>query len=233
MQSLLQFCRKFVTERPFLTALGLLFFFNFCLIFFRIFYAQEAYFLFLVWNLFLAFLPFVMIQGAYFLKTRGAKPFVVLAVGGMSLLFLPNSPYIITDLFHLKHWHHSAPLWFDTLLIFSYASTGIILFYATILIMEKLLRAYFKSNTANFFLIGILFLTAFGIYLGRYMRFNSWDIISNPMSLATEILSYIADPLGHPRIWGVTFTYGMLFFVGYCCIKLFQQTIQNEQSKSL
>lgn len=233
MQSLLRFCENFVTKRPFLTALGLLLSFNFFLIFFRIFYAKEAYFLFLVWNLFLAFLPLVFIQGAYFLKRREAKPFVVLVVAGFSLLFLPNSPYIITDLFHLKYWNHSAPLWFDTLLIFSYASTGIVLFYATVLVMEKLLKVYFQSKTATVLLLGILFLNAFGIYLGRYMRFNSWDIVSNPMHLITEILSYVTDPLGHPRTWGITFTYGMLFFVGYCCIKLFQQTIQNEQSRSV
>jgi|VirMetMinimDraft_7_1064189.scaffolds.fasta_scaffold44064_2 uncharacterized membrane protein len=233
MKSFTRFVQNFITEHPFITALGLLFSFNFCLIISRIIYAQDCYFLFLVWNLFLAFLPFVFIHLASYLKGKNAPLFVVLILGGISLLFLPNSPYIITDLFHLIYWSHSAPLWFDTLMIFSYASTGFILFYATLLMMEKLLKSYFKTSTTTFFLLGIIFLNAFGIYLGRYMRFNSWDIISNPMGLIGEVLSYVSDPLGHPGIWGLTFTYGMLFFVGYCCIKLFQQTIQNEQSKRL
>lgn len=233
MKSFIRFCQRFIFERPFLTALGLLFLFNFCLTFFRIIYSQEGYFLFLVWNLFLALLPFVFIHWASYWREKKAPSLIVFFLGGISLLFLPNSPYIITDLFHLKYWNHTAPLWFDTLMIFSYATTGIILFYATLLKMEKLLKTYFKTSTVTFFLLGIIFLNAFGIYLGRYMRFNSWDIISNPMGLIGEILSYVSNPLGHPRIWGVTFTYGMLFFVGYCCIKLFQQTVQNEQSKSL
>lgn len=233
MKSFINFGQQFIAERPFITALALLFSFNFCLIFFRVIYSQEGYFLFLVWNLFLAFLPFVFIHWANYLKDKKASPLIVLLLGGISLLFLPNSPYIITDLFHLKYWQHSAPLWFDTLMIFSYATTGIILFYASLLIMEKLLKAYFKASVASFLLLGIIFLNAFGIYLGRYMRFNSWDIISNPMGLIGEILTYVSSPFEHPRIWGITFTYGMLFFVGYCCIKLFQQTIQNEQSKSL
>jgi uncharacterized membrane protein len=233
MKSLIRFVQEFILERPFITALGLLFSFNFSLIFFRIIFSQEHYFLFLVWNLFLAFLPFVFIHAASYLKEKKAPLFVVLVLGGISLLFLPNSPYIITDLFHLKYWEDSVPLWFDTLMIFSYATTGVILFYATLLMMEKLLKNYFKTSTVTFLLLGIVFLNAFGIYLGRYMRFNSWDIISNPMGLIGEILSYVINPFEYPRIWGMTFTYGMLFFVGYCCIKLFQQTIQNEQSKSL
>lgn len=233
MKSFIRFCQKKILERPFIAALGLLFLFNFGLTFFRVLYAQEGYFLFLVWNLFLAFLPFVFIHGASYFRNKKGASFVVFLLGGISLLFLPNSPYIITDLFHLKYWNHTAPLWFDTVMIFSYASTGFILFYATLLMMEKLLKTYFKTGTATFFLLGIIFLNAFGIYLGRYMRFNSWDIISNPMGLMEEVVSYISNPLGHPRIWGITFTYGMLFFVGYCCIKLFQQTIQNEQSRSV
>lgn len=233
MKACIHFCQRFILERPFITALGLLFTFNFCLIFFRVIYSQEGYFLFLVWNLFLAFLPFVFIHWASYLKKKETSIIGVLLLGGISLLFLPNSPYIITDLFHLKYWKDSAPLWFDTLMIFSYASTGVILFYATLFMMEKLLKMYFKTSTTTFLLLGILFLNAFGIYLGRYMRFNSWDIISNPMGLIGEILTYVSNPFAHPRIWGITFTYGMLFFVGYCCIKLFQKTIQNEQSKSL
>ena len=207
----------------------------FCMIasIFRYYYSETTQFLFLNWNLFLAFLPFVFIHWASELKKKEVSIIWVLLLGGISLLFLPNSPYIITDLFHLKYWKNSAPLWFDTLMIFSYASTGVILFYATLLMMEKLLKMYFKSSTTTFLLLGILFLNAFGIYLGRYMRFNSWDIISNPMGLIGEILTYVSNPFAHPRIWGITFTYGMLFFVGYCCIKLFQKTIQNEQSKSL
>lgn len=233
MKSFIRFCQKLILERPFLTALALLFLFNFCLIFFRIAYSQGNYFLFLVWNLFLAFLPLVFIYGASYLRDKKASSISVFFLGGISLLFLPNSPYIITDLFHLKYWNHTAPLWFDTLMIFSYASTGIILFYASLFMMEKLLKTYFKRSIVTFFLLGIIFLNAFGIYLGRYMRFNSWDIISNPMGLVGEILSYVSNPLEYPRIWGITITYGMLFFVGYCCIKLFQQSIQNEQSKSV
>ena len=76
--------------------------------------------------------------------------------------------------------------------------------------------------------MGIIFLNAFGIYLGRYMRFNSWDIISNPMALFGEIVNRFVDPIHHPGTWGMTLSYGFLFIIGYFCLKLFQRSLKDQ-----
>lgn len=223
--------KRLINQNPFLLALVLLFSFNFGLTIFRIAYTGGGYFLFLIWNLFLAFIPFVFIQMALWFEKHKLPNLGILGIAALSLLFLPNSPYIMTDLFHLKYWKHSAPLWFDTMMIFSYAATGIVLFYATLLGMEKLLKKYLPASIVGFSMLIIIFLNAFGIYLGRYMRFNSWDIISNPMGLIGEILERFVDPISHTRTWGMTLSYGILFLIGFLCIKLFQRSIeiQNEQ----
>ncbi|BDS11959.1 DUF1361 domain-containing protein [Aureispira anguillae] len=227
MKTLLKNSKQYIVLNPFLTTLFLLFSYDFGLILFRIFYSDGYDFRFLVWNLFLAFLPFVFMQVAVSILAKKRLNVLAWIMFGVSLLFLPNSPYIITDLFHLKYWKHSAPLWFDTLLIFSYALTGVILFYATLLLMERFLNHYLPSKMVQLSLLMVIFLNAFGIYLGRYMRFNSWDIIASPMGLAQEILERFMNPYAHPRTWGLTLGYGLLFLVGFYCIKLFQQSIQK------
>lgn len=219
--------QQLLIDYPFESILFLLFSFNLGLIIFRLSYASDLYFRFLVWNLFLAFLPFVFIKMAVQLNRTSSIKYIVGGFVLLSLLFLPNSPYMITDLFHLYYWKKGAPLWFDTLLIFSYAATGIVLFYATLLILEQLLLNYFNPLVTKTFLFVVIFLNAFGIYLGRYMRFNSWDIVSDPFSLIVEIIASVYDPFAHLRTWGMTLGYGLMFLTGFCCIKLLQKSIER------
>jgi len=75
----------------------------------------------------------------------------------------------------------------------------------------------------------ILFLSGFGIYLGRFLRWNSWDIISNPQLLANDNIHRIMHPLSHPRTWGVTFGFGLLFLFGFLLLNTLQP-IQNKPS---
>lgn len=224
MKSLYQKLQQFIHGNPTVLAFVLLLGFNYSLTIFRICYSSGNTYKFLVWNIFLACLPFVFMQVA--IRTIKGKKGNLLggAMFFLAALFLPNSPYIITDLFHLTYWKNSAPLWFDTLLIFSYAMTGVALFYVTLLLMERFLTHYLPSILVQLSLLLLLFLNAFGIYLGRYMRFNSWDIVSNPIGLLQEILERFTDPYAHPRTWGLTLGYGLMFVVGFYCIKLFQQS---------
>lgn len=197
-------------------AIALMFAFNIALLIFRVFYSMEFRFVFLIWNLFLAVVPYLFMEMA--LKKQQNK-WLAFGLFGASLLFLPNSPYIITDLFHLKH-QASMPLWFDTLLVFSFAITGLLLFYDVLQKMHRFLAQQFSKIIAILGIISIIFLNAFGIYLGRFLRFNSWDIVSNPLGLAREILDRILHPFAHPQTWGVTLGYGTLFLVGFVMVEI-------------
>ena len=140
-------------------------------------------FCFLVWNLFLAWLPF---RTSTILKP-GTSPVPGTLICAMTILFLPNAPYIVTDLFHLKQ-DLLAPLWMDTVLIFSFALAG--LWYWALAV--KNLFAYLgcfqlRKSLVTLIRISVVVLSAYGIYLGRYLRFNSWDVLTDPGSLAEAL----------------------------------------------
>jgi len=143
------------------------------------------------------------------------------------LSFLPNASYIITDIFHLKQ-QKVIPLWFDLLLVISFAVNGMLLFFLSINDMHRLLLIRVSRRVTWLVTILVLFLSGFGIYLGRFLRWNSWDVISNPQLLLVDIIERIKDPLSHPRTWGVTIGFGILFLLGYLLLNVIQSNYQEK-----
>ena len=138
------------------------------------------------------------------------------------LLFFPNSPYILTDLFHLR-LHTSAPMWFDLIVILSFAWTGLIYGFISLLDIETLLKRYINSKIITIISVIFLFLASFGIYLGRFLRWNSWDIISNPFGLFNDVFERIINPFDHPRTWGLTIFMGLLLNMMYFSLKFIKE----------
>jgi uncharacterized membrane protein len=174
----------------------------------RIIKTEHYSFLFLFWNLFLAYLPVLFIK---FIKPKTHKylSFVLL---GFSILFLPNAPYILTDLFHLKK-ALVAPLWFDLILIISFAILGVIYFIMAFeLILETIKRTY--NQKINLVAKPFLFLACgYGIYLGRYLRYNSWDIISNPLDLVNGMVNSVFNPNYYKETLSVTITFTVFLYL--------------------
>tara|TARA_R110002072_G_scaffold18623_1_gene69483 strand:- start:4064 stop:4744 length:681 start_codon:yes stop_codon:yes gene_type:complete len=178
---------------------------------------HSFFFLFLVWNLFLAFIPFVI---SFLLKqqTKGSKYGLFLGFCTW-LLFLPNAPYIVTDLIHLRH---SGPtqIWLDALMITLFALSGLLCYFLSMRHMEIVLVKHFNKKPIHFLLIAIHFLTGFGIYLGRFLRFNSWDILQEPSGIFSKIFHIICFPHLHKGAWLVTIIFGMsLWFLYRISIK--------------
>ena len=138
------------------------------------------------------------------------------------LLFFPNSPYILTDLFHLRE-RNSVPLWFDLILILSFAWTGLTFGFISLLDIEAMLKKYLNSKAVSFIIVAMLFLGSFGVYIGRYLRWNSWDIVNNPFALAADIGERFTDPFSHPRTWGLTILMGVLLNMMYWTFKFFSE----------
>lgn len=187
----------------------------FCLLLlsFRVVYTGSITFLFLGWNLILAIIPYIFVKflpEAKKLKTQ-------LALLMLGILFLPNAPYIITDLFHLR-LHTGPSIWFDTLLIVSFAWCGLLFFFKSMSGIEHWLSARMKRSNALVSLLVITLLCGFGIYIGRYLRFNSWDVISAPGSLLAEIADRLLHPRQHMRTWGLTFSYGVFLMLTYLTV---------------
>ena len=182
----------------------------------RIFLTDTKTYLFLNWNLFLAFIPWALSTYAVVYKTNNKFFLAVLILSW--LLFFPNSPYILTDLFHLRKIN-SAPIWFDLVVILSFAWTGLLYGFISLLDIEKIASNYFNKRWLSMMTISLLFLGAFGIYLGRYLRWNSWDIIQNPSGLYADISDRFINPINHPRTWGMTILMGILLNFMYYSIK--------------
>ncbi len=174
-------------------------------------------FLFLNWNLFLAFIPW-MISSVILIRGLNHKTILAILIASW-LLFFPNSPYILTDLFHLRA-RNSAPIWFDLVVILSFAWMGLVYGFVSLMDIEKLLKKHISNRLINAMTILFLFLASFGIYLGRYLRWNSWDILNNPFGLFNDIFDRVINPFEHPATWGMTILMGVLLNMMYFSIKL-------------
>lgn len=175
---------------------------------------QSFYLLFLVWNLFLAIIPFAITT----IMTGELKPNKLKFVFAFCiwLLFLPNAPYIITDLLHLRSSQLHL-MWLDVLVIVSFALNGLVLFMFSLSDMEKLLRYYLKPKWISPLMLVIFGLTAFGIYLGRFLRYNSWEILNHPEALFSDILIIITKP--NTEAWIFTMTFASFLAITYWMLK--------------
>ncbi|TAH20519.1 MAG: DUF1361 domain-containing protein [Cytophagales bacterium] len=165
------------------------------MLFFRLYksWQHDAWYLAFGWNLFLAWVPlFISIWLQWKHQQQKLSKITLLFFLGCWLLFLPNSPYIITDLLHIRHRGiGSVPIWFDTLFFFTFALAGLQAGMFSLYFVQKLLNHYFNEKLVWVFVIAVLLLTGFGMYLGRELRWNSWDIISQPLALSYVIINQL------------------------------------------
>ncbi|MGL4596760.1 MAG: DUF1361 domain-containing protein, partial [Bacteroidia bacterium] len=166
----------------------------------RCVFTDRFHFLFLIWNLFLAWLP-VFFAHLFTAEKQAAGRKLLLVFWGLSwLFFLPNAPYVLTDLFHLKRIN-AVPLWIDWLLLLSCGWVSLLLGFWSIRKMLNNLSDNMKRTSARAFEFLLFFLCAYGVYLGRYKRYNSWDVLTNPFDLMRDVvLSFM-----QPRALAITF----------------------------
>ena len=192
----------------------------------RVLMTGRGVFLFLVWNLFLAVIPFAL--STLLGTARGPlRARLLVPVGAAWLLFFPNAPYILTDLFHLER-RAGVPLWYDLALILSCAWNGLMLAYASLSDMQRLVQLRLGVYSGWAFATLALLLSSFGIYLGRYLRFNSWDVLANPLTLFFDIVNRILHPFSFPGTWGVTLVFGLFLLVGYGTVRLLGRAHEPE-----
>ena len=181
---------------------------------FRMYYSGFYTYLFLNWNLFLAALPFV-ISTFFLLYYKKISSKLILAVILFCwLLLFPNAPYILTDFFHLEQ-RANVPYWFDLGLIFSYAWNGLMFGFISLYDIQTAIARKFSTFKGWTFSIVSLILASFGIYLGRYERLNSWDIVTNPIGLFIDITDRFIHPFSHQRSILMTVLFSLVFTFGY------------------
>jgi uncharacterized membrane protein len=177
----------------------------------RVFRAHAFTYRYLIWNLFLAWLPALGAFAAHNLHRRQSwfNWFLICGFAIFWLAFFPNAPYLITDLMHLRQ-NTVVPFWFDLLLFVAFAWTGFFLGLVSLLLMQEIVRKVAGAKASWAFAFIVLGLSSFGIYLGRFLRWNSWDLFLNPGRLLVNVSEQAQDPL--TRFQAILFS---LLFAGF------------------
>lgn len=191
--------------------------FSLLMVAFRAWYTGAPTFLFLCWNLFLACIPYLVTRGLMCCIPWIESGWRFALAATIWLLFIPNSFYIITDLFHLEA--RSVPLWFDLVLIFSFAWNGLILGIQSMQHMEIMMRIRTRFRSEWIFVLPVMCLNAVGIYIGRYLRYNSWDVIADPWGLTEDMLLLALHPLRNRFDWSMIVCYTLLLSIVYVSVK--------------
>jgi uncharacterized membrane protein len=162
---------------------------------------------YLIWNLFLAWVPMVLALLCGDRFRRGEhRTWRFAALAAAWLLFFPNAPYIFTDFIHLVYGHHQR-FWVDLTLILMCALTGLVLGFVSLYLMQSIVRRLYGQVASWLFVLVVAGLSGFGIYLGRFVRLNSWHVVTRPMKLYQGVADWAANPLAS----STTFTFPLLF----------------------
>ncbi|MFX0555238.1 DUF1361 domain-containing protein [Maribacter sp. CXY002] len=188
---------------------------------YRIFITKSSDFTFLLWNLFLATIPLLISKQITTHNWQEKSKYIRFATLLFWILFLPNSPYIITDLMHLDT---SKPtLWVDLLMLFVFALNGVLLGTLSMMDVFSYLQKRNHPILANGILLGVSLLSGYGIFLGRFLRFNSWDIFFRPQFLLECIFKSLLLP--EARLW--MFGFGSFIWISFWVLKPFLRGIRN------
>ena len=184
----------------------------------RVYLSRHLTYIFLIWNLFLAWLPYLASLWTNSLYQRQSRRWGYLLVPGLLwLIFFPNAPYIVTDFFHLQH-RPPVPLWYDIGLLAIFAWTGLFLAVFSLRAMQMLVKTVAGSVAAWLFVAAVIGLSGLGVYIGRFLRWNSWDLFLHPQAVLTDIVIHLTHPLQYAAAFGVSFMFALFLLVCYLTI---------------
>ncbi|MCC7364008.1 MAG: DUF1361 domain-containing protein [Dehalococcoidia bacterium] len=193
----------------------------------RVRHTGLLHFGFLAWNLMLAWIPMVLalvILGLHRARTHGA---VLGAVAVPWLLFLPNAPYVATDVIHLQTAWGGVPWWFDTVLVGAAAGTGMLLGYSALLVVQVVATQRYGSLVGWAVALGSLGLSGVGIYLGRFLRFNSWDVVADPGIFVSIATRRFEDPFANDFLLAAVAGFAIALVVGYLVFLAATSTLES------
>jgi uncharacterized membrane protein len=175
-------------------------------------FSDDIKYAFLIWNLFLAWIPFLVAYFTYTLTIRRTWLFVIIPLAAFVwLIFFPNAPYILTDFQHLNGAGIDIPVWYDVLIFIWFSWTGLLLGIVSLFLMQEIVRREFGRWAGWSFVIVVTVLSSIGIYMGRFLRWNSWDILRNPSGIALFTIQRAQNPSLQSIIFTMLFAAFFLF----------------------
>jgi uncharacterized membrane protein len=159
---------------------------------------------YLIWNLFLAWVPLVlMLWLSRVLRRKLWSSWQALTLTVMFVCFLPNTFYLVTDVIHLQETPR-VDLVYDIIMFMSFILNGMLLGLTSVYLFHAELRKRLTMRKSWTLLLLLLLLTSFAIYIGRDLRWNSWDILLNPASILFEVSDRLLAPMAHPELFSTT-----------------------------
>jgi uncharacterized membrane protein len=202
---------------------------------FRMTRSDSLNYRFLVWNLILAWIPFLFAAIAY-ASAITRKPIMYIVIAGCAiawLIFFPNAPYILTDFQHLTIADSRVPVWFDVILLIWFAWTGLLLGIISLYLMQEIVNRWFNTAAGWLFAIVVIGLSSFGIYLGRFGRWNSWDLWQNPIAVLRDVYDVVRHPRANISTVGFTLIFTLFFIFIYIAFLFFGRlTSERQKHKS-
>jgi uncharacterized membrane protein len=183
---------------------------------------------FLIWKLFLAWIPFIIAYFTYTaMLTRRQVLIMVPIAAFLWLIFFPNAPYILTDFQHLAGKWRDVPTWYDVMLLIWFSFTGLLLGMVSLFMMQEIIRRTFGRWVGWTFVAVVTGLSSVGVYVGRFLRWNSWDVFFHPAGMA----AYAIESAQDPSLQAVVFTslFGAFFLFLYITLYTFGHLLLERQ----
>ena len=187
----------------------------------RFLYSGQITYIFLIWNLFLAWLPLIF---AWLAVRWRKRPLPALAAAFLWLLFFPNAPYLVTDLIHLRAID-PVPLWYDLILLLDFALLGLFLTFVSLRMMHDLVGSRFGAIAGWLFTITVIGASGLGVYIGRFLRWNSWDLFTKPLVLINDVWASLYEP----RTLVISSLLALLLFFAYLIFSISPNQEQTHQ----
>ena len=181
----------------------------------RMLWTRDTNYGFLLWNLFLAWMPLLFAMAVSRRYRKGERiGWSLYSLAALWLLFFPNAPYIFTDLIHLTTWFKNR-YWIDMSLILLFAFTGFLLGFMSLYLMQRVVADRFGKFASWLFIMVSTGLGGFGIYLGRVRRWNSWDVVVDPLGIVRDVAHWFTHPMANKTWIGFTALFATFLFLGY------------------
>ena len=221
--------KKYATFRSLLWPLFVGSCLSLCLLLTRLVGGHTTRYWFLTWNLALAWLPvlFVWLLSRW-LEKGSWLHWKGICLSVLWLVFLPNAFYLVTDFIHLKPTGEVSML-FDSVMFLTFALNGLMLGYLSVYIIHAQLLKRLHARNVAVILMGVFLLCSFAIYLGRYLTWNTWDIVVNPGGIIVDLSDRIVRPGLYPNTFTTTALFGITLPVMYYCGFKMVQAVRGDR----
>ena len=173
---------------------------------------------YLLWNLGLAWIPLILVLWLQrLLRERLWSSWLPLIISVVWLSFLPNSFYMITDYIHL-HEVTRLNLLFDLVMFTSFIVNGIMLGYLSLFLVHQEFLKRLSRRASALLIGGVLLLSSFAIFIGRDLRWSTWDVVLNPASVIFDVSDRLVNPSEHPQVFSTTLSFFVLLTSIYVVI---------------